>query len=133
LFDLLSETDCAVSRLWPDQFKGLVESLSTDLHAWLEAGGADADRPRVPFAVLADWCRDHGEQDLAIAFRLFSRPDVSLSKSKESHFEWWRVKGLPKVAGGDPYGKSGPLAWLNAVVAAAESVAQARKELGCES
>lgn len=105
--------------LWPAEFEAMVRGI--------EARPAD----RTAMGVLADWCDEHGEPELAGAWRwLAARESVVLYNSHHRTFDsQWLIKGLPETVSG-VYLTGGPNKSLAGRVAQlAHQLARAREEL----
>jgi uncharacterized protein (TIGR02996 family) len=80
--------------VWPEVFRGLVAALE------------DAPDDRNQWLVIGDWCEEHGEFELAEAFRWVGGRKSVVAEKKEERYgpNWWLMKGIPEMllVGGDP-------------------------------
>ena len=65
---------------WPEEFEGLIAKLDEE------------PDNRQQWSVVGDWCQDHGEEDLALAFIwMANAPSVSARRITNN----WVFRGLP--------------------------------------
>lgn len=103
---------------WPEDFRAIAKTL--------EANPND----RTPWGIIADWCSEHGEPDLARGFRYVAkRPDVLAEKHEYSGGHWWRLNGLPHTV---EYAKVVDDADTNTIVGVAAGLAIKLKALLAE-
>lgn len=86
LYELVQVKQSA--RSWPHEFRSLVEKCEADV----------ADR--LPFGVVADWCDERDEPELAEAFRwLHKRPDVGVVRSQAAGRFYYFLEHYPNPVG----------------------------------
>lgn len=102
--------------VWPEEFAALVARCEADLV------------DRLPFGVLADWCDDKGEPELASAFRwLHKRPEVRVIPGQRD-YSAWSLADMPKLMGWSLGGEGGH-GFIGLVVALADRLTELRRDL----
>lgn len=99
--------------LWPEQFVALMAKADEEL--------THNSFDQAAWAVIADWCKEHEEDDLAETFFwLHRRREVRPAVNYINGTEQWSFLRLPDVikAGGNPDGDLSSLAGAVAVLAA---------------